>query len=781
MPKLAPGTYTLRASAHGYAIAPRTITVGEGGLDDVVLDAVWQADPGGVTGRISSFYGQQKNKVSVFLREALGEPADTWFQITHIQIPPDCPEALAWYREMLHWERIKNQFFEAWMDRWEGGVDIAANQLGTFLFSLDKLIGSLASSFGKFPELAGPAFAQAEKSIYQQLNRASSRGDRAGVLKADNALRELWALQTHVKMTVGGGYIKLGTTATEEFIGKYTGGDTLTGLYKSLTGLWNNPSTEGVAKLISNVAKLGDRLQKFFDTLNLLGAAYPNLPFAKGFGPLKDLFATLSDGIRLYKDVTGNISDLTMKEALYDLAAMKRAKAYAAVRNALVDCAFRRGCRPIQPIPMPPPRYFAWSSSGATLGLRARDPNSKDSIGAVPEGFIAPQTAILYTVHFENMPTADLPAQKVVIADQLDAALDWSTLELDEIGFGGTIVDVPAGRQTFHRVVHIEGQTLPVAVSASLDPSTGMLRWTLEAIDPITGGTPEDPLAWFLPPNDAAHRGEGYVTFTVRPQAQLAAGAQITNVAQIIFDDNEAIWTNRVVNTIDRDSPTSRVEALPPRVRPDDLTMRWSGEDVAGGLAGSGVARFDVYVSEDGLGSVQPQDVLLVINWINAHPGLSTPPAPPALGPPYYDVNADELILAQDVLLIINYINAHPADSGEGEASLGLVVRPAGSEALDWSVHLVDPTSILSSQPALEASDSHSGAALPQDHRTACPATRKIADSSTSTARRRERADELWEDWEAWLDPLAEEVQGVPLPGRLGFRHAAEVHPAPFR
>ena len=58
---------------------------------------------------------------------------------------------------------------------------------------------------------------------------------------------------------------------------------------------------------------------------------------------------------------------------------------------------------------------------------------------------------------------------------------------------------------------------------------------------------------------------------------------------------------------------------------------------------------------------VTPLDVLLIINWINAHPGVSTPSAPPAMGPPYYDVNADDLILPLDVLLVINYINSHPA------------------------------------------------------------------------------------------------------------------------
>jgi hypothetical protein len=72
----------------------------------------------------------------------------------------------------------------------------------------------------------------------------------------------------------------------------------------------------------------------------------------------------------------------------------------------------------------------------------------------------------------------------------------------------------------------------------------------------------------------------------------------------------------------------------------------------------------------DGNGRVEPLDVLTLINYINAHPGNTALPSPPAWPPPppYYDVNNDGQITPLDVLWVINYINSHPSASGEGEA-----------------------------------------------------------------------------------------------------------------
>jgi len=81
---------------------------------------------------------------------------------------------------------------------------------------------------------------------------------------------------------------------------------------------------------------------------------------------------------------------------------------------------------------------------------------------------------------------------------------------------------------------------------------------------------------------------------------------------------------------------------------------------------------FDV----DGNGRVDAADVLMIINYINAHSGDPSLPPPPASPPPYYDVNDDGLCTAGDVLAVINYINSHGVgSSGEGEEAW-LVATP---------------------------------------------------------------------------------------------------------
>lgn len=72
----------------------------------------------------------------------------------------------------------------------------------------------------------------------------------------------------------------------------------------------------------------------------------------------------------------------------------------------------------------------------------------------------------------------------------------------------------------------------------------------------------------------------------------------------------------------------------------------------------------------DGSGIVAPLDVLILINYINAHPNEPilpvTPPPPPYL---YYDVDDDGACTPADVLRVINHINnqlARLPASGEG-------------------------------------------------------------------------------------------------------------------
>jgi hypothetical protein len=65
------------------------------------------------------------------------------------------------------------------------------------------------------------------------------------------------------------------------------------------------------------------------------------------------------------------------------------------------------------------------------------------------------------------------------------------------------------------------------------------------------------------------------------------------------------------------------------------------------------------------------------------------------MGPPYYDVNADDLILPLDVLLVINYINSHPAGSAEGESPESLLPTSTAAAAPSASIGRSAETGVL--------------------------------------------------------------------------------------
>lgn len=189
----------------------------------------------------------------------------------------------------------------------------------------------------------------------------------------------------------------------------------------------------------------------------------------------------------------------------------------------------------------------------------ARDPNEK--IGAVDSlggNFVTQAAPIPYTVHFENVPTAQAAAQQVVITDRLDPALDTRTFRLGEIAFGGRVVSVPPNKAVFATRITLESGHL-VDIDAGVDTRTGVAHWNLITLDPVTGRPPLDPDAGFLPPNDSTGVGQGHVVFSVRAHENAPENTILRNSATITFDVNEPIVTNTVENTLRRTQPDLQV------------------------------------------------------------------------------------------------------------------------------------------------------------------------------------------------------------------------------
>jgi hypothetical protein len=228
------------------------------------------------------------------------------------------------------------------------------------------------------------------------------------------------------------------------------------------------------------------------------------------------------------------------------------------------------------------------------------DPN--DILG--PEGFgeqrwIDAKKPLDYTIRFENDPKlASAPAQVVRITQQLDSDLDFRTFRVGDFGFGETLIDVPDNRAFYQtRLDLVAERGIYVDVYAGIDIAKGEVFWELRSIDPATGEQPSDPLLGFLPPNLTKPEGDGFVTYTIKPDRNLATGTVIDAEATIVFDINEPIDTPAILNTIDAGKPTSTVNALPQISESPEFTVSWTGSDDE---KGSAIADYTIYVAKDG-------------------------------------------------------------------------------------------------------------------------------------------------------------------------------------
>ncbi len=218
--------------------------------------------------------------------------------------------------------------------------------------------------------------------------------------------------------------------------------------------------------------------------------------------------------------------------------------------------------------------------------------------GAGPLHAVVSGSTLSYSIGFQNDSAVGGPAIKqLVVTEQLDSTLDWSSFQFSRVGFGAvTVTGSGTSFQTTVSTTNADGMPLRVTVAGSVNMKTGVVTWTLRSIDPATNQTPTGPWAGFLPAADPTGRSKGFLECAIKLKAGLATGTEVRSQAAATFDGT-TIASNNYSNVVDSGFPTSTVAPLPATQSVESFTVSWSGTDSA---AQAGIAYYDVYVSTDG-------------------------------------------------------------------------------------------------------------------------------------------------------------------------------------
>ncbi|MBQ6616351.1 MAG: carboxypeptidase regulatory-like domain-containing protein [Thermoguttaceae bacterium] len=200
-----------------------------------------------------------------------------------------------------------------------------------------------------------------------------------------------------------------------------------------------------------------------------------------------------------------------------------------------------------------------------------------------------------YKIYFENKSTATAAAQEIYVSTDLPAEMDWDSFQVDAISIGNEIYtltdDCLIGENTW--LVNQSSTGEQIKIRYSIDSQTGEVLWYLRSYVASTADNfPASAYDGFLPPNDDAHSGEGYIAYRVRYDSDLTTGDVVSTSATIVFDSNEPIETNVWLNTIDVDIPVVQMDSA--ELVGGGVALAWSGSDV-----GSGIEQYQIYVSAD--------------------------------------------------------------------------------------------------------------------------------------------------------------------------------------
>ena len=188
-----------------------------------------------------------------------------------------------------------------------------------------------------------------------------------------------------------------------------------------------------------------------------------------------------------------------------------------------------------------------------------------------------------YEIEFENDTTlANAAAHTIVVTDTLDInRFELASLETHGVTIGEKILQVD-GEQNFVYTLDLRPEINVIAqIEQEYDAETGIIKWTISSLDPMTMEPTTDPDQGALPVNYYGD-GVGTLNYSVRLKDYFDDGTEISNRACIVFDLEAAIVTPTWTNIVDAVNPTSQIEEAVPFA--DSLRFVFNSEDNRSGV-----------------------------------------------------------------------------------------------------------------------------------------------------------------------------------------------------
>ena len=219
-------------------------------------------------------------------------------------------------------------------------------------------------------------------------------------------------------------------------------------------------------------------------------------------------------------------------------------------------------------------------------GATSIDPN--EIIG--PQGYdslqwVSINDVLNYTIYFENDPEfATANAQRVDVRFAFSKKELMKDFILGTYGFANMSWNIDDATNTYqNRLNLVDTMQIYVDLIAGLDVTKKQAFWKFSSIDPETGFAPWQHDRGMLPVNDSTHVGEGFVQFSLKPVSTMKTGDTISIAANIVFDQNDTIPTNRWKNVIDAGAPSSKVIAAADAENPRIHHLTFEAVDDEGG------------------------------------------------------------------------------------------------------------------------------------------------------------------------------------------------------